>query len=321
MPARSLYQTAVHWLVRNKDGIDDVGDISYEKIRPVLLKVDRPEQLASIEENSPHLLGKTAEIWRAFLLRDVQDYDRNPVEPKDGKSWWKTYRKAKRRADEEQQRQEEELVSQLTARREEREQNTTTISTKMVVPRPDRKKAKQGMTHARTADSSRLNFGGGTRTKTTTGAGVMKQVKREMAERQTRLHSLGMVPQRNLNRPRPATGLSNAKPLSSSNPARPVPRPVAVPDVREAPRTPHRALPPSRNPRLMALASGNNKPTPSSSPAPPSKSKQLELRGPHNSSSPSKKARSPSPADSARLSPPKKRAPPASVFMPAKRKK
>lgn len=315
MPARTLYQTAVHWLVKNKEGIDDVGDIPYEKIRPVLLKIERPDQLASIEKNSPQLLGKTAEIWRAFLLRDIQDYDQRPVEPRDGKSWWKTYRKAKQRADEEQERQEDELVSQLMARKEERDRNTTTVSSKLVVPGADRRKSRQAMAHSRTGDSSRLLFGGGTRTKTNTGAGVMKQVKREMAERQTRLHSLGAVPQRTVPRPKPPTKPTQAAPLPLLNQTASRPSASAA-SGGSVQRQPHKPLAPSRNPRLAAMASATKRRSPSPNPKAPLKSSQPA----HQPSSAHQQSQVP-PNQDERASPPKRKPPTSSVFMPSKKRK
>ncbi|KAF2101643.1 hypothetical protein NA57DRAFT_53596 [Rhizodiscina lignyota] len=125
---KSLYHMAIRRLVRSKDQLEDVGDIPYAKIRPVLVKLERPDQLRLIEVNSPHLEAHTAELWQNFLRRDVMSYEQNPVVPPEGMSWYLMYVKLKNRADRVQRRQMEEMRKKFEAHADERERNKTVIN-------------------------------------------------------------------------------------------------------------------------------------------------------------------------------------------------
>lgn len=69
-PVKSLYELCKNVLTKYVDTIDDVGDIEYSILRPILLKMTSPPQLKRLESTCPHLLPHTAEIWHKFITRD-----------------------------------------------------------------------------------------------------------------------------------------------------------------------------------------------------------------------------------------------------------
>lgn len=49
MPADSLFEMSRRACGRYSARITDIGDLSYELMRSVLLKIERPEQLVSVQ--------------------------------------------------------------------------------------------------------------------------------------------------------------------------------------------------------------------------------------------------------------------------------
>ncbi|KAK0307262.1 hypothetical protein LTR01_005908 [Friedmanniomyces endolithicus] len=122
MPAPTLLSMAIRACTRNITGITDVADIPYNIIHPVLKKIQNPAQLHEIETHCPQIADASADLWRAFIARDIPNWPAKILEPKNPRSWWKVYRKLV--ADEKRAKhaQEEELraaMSGLSAKREE----------------------------------------------------------------------------------------------------------------------------------------------------------------------------------------------------------
>ncbi|MCJ1450838.1 hypothetical protein MMC28_001172 [Mycoblastus sanguinarius] len=93
MPARSLLQSASKACIKNIRSITDVGDTPYDLLRPILTKIDNPEQLRQIEIASPQICGPDGEIWLEMIKRDVPDWDQKLHEPKNPQNWFKVYQK------------------------------------------------------------------------------------------------------------------------------------------------------------------------------------------------------------------------------------
>ncbi|KAL8699437.1 MAG: hypothetical protein Q9201_006002, partial [Fulgogasparrea decipioides] len=85
MPAPSLNQLVRRMLVKNITMLTDVGDIPYDVIRPILLKIENPEQLVCLsdsinyrqsilEKASPQLCGADKELWISFIKRNVPNW-------------------------------------------------------------------------------------------------------------------------------------------------------------------------------------------------------------------------------------------------------
>ncbi|KAL9600731.1 MAG: hypothetical protein Q9219_002972 [cf. Caloplaca sp. 3 TL-2023] len=107
MPVPSLAELTRKELIKNISTLTDIGDVPYEVIRPVLMKIDDPEQLQLLEEASPQLYGVDQDVWISLIKRDVPDADKKMLYPKNPKSWWKVY--CKMRTNHEQEVQEDAL--------------------------------------------------------------------------------------------------------------------------------------------------------------------------------------------------------------------
>ncbi|EST08997.2 RNA polymerase II transcription factor SIII, subunit A [Kalmanozyma brasiliensis GHG001] len=92
---RSLYSMALRVILRNISSVQDLGVLPYRHAKPILEEC-RIDQLILLEENSPHLLEHTEEIWKRNALRDFIDLRRRyTTEVKEPKSWRKLYFRTK----------------------------------------------------------------------------------------------------------------------------------------------------------------------------------------------------------------------------------
>ncbi|KIX01321.1 uncharacterized protein Z518_09046 [Rhinocladiella mackenziei CBS 650.93] len=128
MPVDSLFDMARRACARYSARITDIGDLNYELIRPVLLKIESPEKLHQLEQNSPQIIGKDAEIWMSFIKRDIPDWHLKRHEPKNPKNWYKVYRQLKEEARMDSTADEAILKAALANIQNEKEQNTAEIA-------------------------------------------------------------------------------------------------------------------------------------------------------------------------------------------------
>ena len=134
MPAPSLLDLSRRACIKNINHLEDVGDIHYQLIRPVLLKLENPEQLRRIEDASPQLLGQDGEIWLNFIKRDIPKWEKRPHEPKDPAKWWKVYRKLQDEVAEELRESEKKLQEALTKHQEAKDESRSTFIPKALDP-------------------------------------------------------------------------------------------------------------------------------------------------------------------------------------------
>ncbi|OCT48632.1 hypothetical protein CLCR_04846 [Cladophialophora carrionii] len=127
MPADSLLDMARRVAGRNVHKITDIGDVSYNIIRPVLLKIESPEQLYQLELNSPQLVGNTSELWLNFMKRDIPDYELKPHIPTNPMSWYKVYKKLKKEASKAASDAEAVLKATLSGIKSLKEENTAEV--------------------------------------------------------------------------------------------------------------------------------------------------------------------------------------------------
>ncbi|KAI9739086.1 MAG: hypothetical protein M1834_007299 [Cirrosporium novae-zelandiae] len=127
MPALPLFDIAKQACIRSIKSITDVGDIPYNIIRPALLRVENPYQLMELEKASPQLLGEDEELWRAFIKRDIPNWEKKPHVPQNPHNWSKVYKKLKKEAEAEINKDTEILKSKLNARATDRAKHTTTL--------------------------------------------------------------------------------------------------------------------------------------------------------------------------------------------------
>ncbi|KAI9868610.1 MAG: hypothetical protein M1813_004460 [Trichoglossum hirsutum] len=93
MPPRSLFDMAKAVAIKNVHAIDDIGDIPYDMVRGILMKIENPKQLAALEKKCPQIYGVDGEIWRELIKRDVPDWESMADELKNTKDWYTVYKK------------------------------------------------------------------------------------------------------------------------------------------------------------------------------------------------------------------------------------
>jgi elongin-A len=127
MPVPSLFELARQRLIKNIDLLNDIGDIPFSFLEPVLRHMQNPDQLQELEENCAQIQGETGEIWLKFIRRDIPNWDKKPHQPRDPRNWSKVYRKLKKEAEREKHEQEDALKQQMQALQQDRAQNKTLI--------------------------------------------------------------------------------------------------------------------------------------------------------------------------------------------------
>jgi len=73
MPADSLVDMARRACTRYSARITDIGDLDYELIRTVLLKIASPEKLVSLRQ---------ASVWRSLMLTHPSSINWNKPRPR-----------------------------------------------------------------------------------------------------------------------------------------------------------------------------------------------------------------------------------------------
>jgi elongin-A len=127
MPVASLYELARQRLIKNIDLLNDVGDIPFSFLEPIIRHIQNPDQLQELEENCPQILGETGEIWRRMIKRDIPDWEKKPHQPRDPRNWSKVYRKLKKETEMEKKEQEYKLKETMRAIQKDRAVNKTII--------------------------------------------------------------------------------------------------------------------------------------------------------------------------------------------------
>ncbi|KAL8779165.1 MAG: hypothetical protein Q9203_003230 [Teloschistes exilis] len=171
--------------------VTDVGVMPYDIVRPILLKLENPQQLKTLEENSPQLCGADEEIWIGFIKRDIPDWESKILYPRKPESWWKVYRKLIQDHENEVQIDAAALKAQFSRLKKEKDKNIPVqLEEIRKIPKMD------GMQYAHAAEYNRvkkrpkdtrptstvLNFNGGSNTRVLTGKGVIKKSEREARE-------------------------------------------------------------------------------------------------------------------------------------------
>jgi hypothetical protein len=93
MPAPSLSTLCKRQAIRILSSIDDFGTMPFYIVEPVIWKIQTAEQLHQIEQNSPHYIPDTVEIWRNLIKRDIPNLQNNYPEPEKPEGWYDLYRK------------------------------------------------------------------------------------------------------------------------------------------------------------------------------------------------------------------------------------
>ncbi|GAB1740343.1 hypothetical protein NU219Hw_g5451t1 [Hortaea werneckii] len=141
MPAPTLTSIAQRACVRALPNITDVSDIPYDLLRPVLKKIINPSHLREIEQNSPHIGDADAELWRAFIARDIPNWQGKIIEPKNPRSWWKVHRKLLREEERAKEEQEARLAAAMSGIKQEKDANRAQYVQKVIPQGSSRGKA------------------------------------------------------------------------------------------------------------------------------------------------------------------------------------
>ncbi|KND90206.1 Elongin-A [Tolypocladium ophioglossoides CBS 100239] len=182
-PVKSLLEIATMVCIKNIKGLESVGDyLPYESVRHILLKVDSAYQMRQIELNSPQLQGETGEIWIKIIENDFPlEYKATAYKPQSPDKWYRVWEKYKKEHDLAIEESENKLKNALAGLQEVKEKNTSKIVERKYLPRAGRTGPKRAWGQ-RDTTSSALTFKAGSRTKTNTGASVMRKVRREVKE-------------------------------------------------------------------------------------------------------------------------------------------
>jgi len=163
--------------------ITDLGDLPYNRARPILLRVESPTQLHELELNSPHLVADTPELWKRLIARHFPHWEKKNYVPKKPSSWYKVYARYKREHDAELAEAEAKLKNAFATLESEKEARKSKIVEQRLLPRPPRDgRAVGGARRAGPDLPSHLSFGGGSRTRLTDGQSFLKKARREARE-------------------------------------------------------------------------------------------------------------------------------------------
>lgn len=232
--------------LKNIREVDNVGDLSYDIVRPILLRIDNAQQLRRIELNSPQLEGETTEIWLKLIERYFpMEAKAKAYKPSNPKKWYRVWDKYKKDHDQALEESEKQLKNALMGLREDKEKNTSRIVIQKALPRSIRVGPKRawggGGWGQKDGTGSTLTFNKGSRTKTANGASVMRKVRREVKEIASIHGALSRPTPRgssSLTKLRKApVGMVNDRRLASQPVYRPVPKvsekPAAVTEYEE----------------------------------------------------------------------------------------
>lgn len=174
-------------------GLVDVGDFEFWKIQPILARIEDPEQLHGIEQRSQQIKGEDAELWKAFIRRDIPNWkDKNYI-PKNPTKWYEIYCRYKKEHRKVLEKDEEDLKARMAELNKKKATNVSKIVELRKlpkVPRDPRMMANNGgvpigrnkETGVIRRSASTLSWTSGSKTKLTDGRSVLTKARREAKE-------------------------------------------------------------------------------------------------------------------------------------------
>lgn len=140
MPAPSLFELATNAAIKNVKSIDDIGDTPLRLVRPILSYINSPEQLKTLEINSPQVRGEVNEVWEALCRKYVLGYRSHPVKPKDPRKWYKFYQKLVEETDANAKKSADALKAALQSKDAEKQANKMTFMTNVAHTPPHKRR-------------------------------------------------------------------------------------------------------------------------------------------------------------------------------------
>ncbi|KAG0136764.1 RNA polymerase II transcription factor SIII subunit A-domain-containing protein [Tuber indicum] len=120
---KSLYLLTKNVLVKHVDTIDDIGDLDYALVRPVLLKITSPVQLKKLEANCPQIRGEDSEIWKVLIGKHFGHGALRKMELEEPGNWSKAYDELQKAADAAAAAATETLRAHMTKMSSEKQQS------------------------------------------------------------------------------------------------------------------------------------------------------------------------------------------------------
>lgn len=192
-PPKSLAELCLEACQKHISQLTSFGDGDFllppHYVRDLLSRIWDPAQLRTIEINSPQVA--TTEAWQRLVAKEfpVESRDKNYF-PKNPTKWYKIYEKYTMERQLSRQEAEDQLRRQFQGLQDKKESRVSRlVDDPKFLPRPP----KTGRTFGTSARPSgrdapsTLRFGGGTRTKMNTGAGVLRKARRQAAEHHLKL--------------------------------------------------------------------------------------------------------------------------------------
>ena len=134
MPAPSLLDVSRRLCIKNIRSLEDVGDIPYPLIRPVLLKIENPDQLRRIELKSPQIHSQDGEVWLNLIKNDIPGWEKRSHKSTDPTKWWELYCKLQEDVAEERRQSEKKLQEALSKHQLAKEESRSTFIPKALDP-------------------------------------------------------------------------------------------------------------------------------------------------------------------------------------------
>lgn len=181
MPAPSLKSMAIRLCQRRVDDIDDLGDLSYTLVEPIIRKIQNPAHLIELQEKSPHIAYHTQPLWLEFIKRDISKWEEKmgPWKekmdlPRNKNMWWKLHRKLKREEQKAKDKDVAELAEAMSGIAQKRVDDRTRFIQE-ILPDPDplMRPSKASPKHTREWPGKKPSQ---------EGARILKAVKKEVQE-------------------------------------------------------------------------------------------------------------------------------------------
>jgi elongin-A len=172
-------------------GLTDIGHLEYFQVRSILQRIDSPEQLHQIEIHSPQIKGEDAELWRAFIARDIPTWSKKNYVPKNPHKWYEIYCRYKKEQQKEIEAAEATLKESMLGIQKRRATHVSKVvdmKTLPKLPRDPRMLANNGGVPLnkhrgfKKEGASSLVWTAGSKTKLTDGKSVLTRARREAKE-------------------------------------------------------------------------------------------------------------------------------------------
>ena len=158
----------------------------FDIAEPILRNIQQPKQLRHLELDSPHLIGKTYELWLNFIRRDIPSQKDFHLQPEDPDQWYDLYETLLAEHQENEKTAEQWLRNKLSGIQAEREVNVATGIDTASMPSMGKvrtyeseQRRKERLRRQKYNALPTQNLAQGSRIKIKSGADVMRRVKIE----------------------------------------------------------------------------------------------------------------------------------------------